>query len=151
MDALKRTSPASPALTGVWIGIAAITMSFAAYTSALVVRQGAAPDWRHFRLPPILFLNTALLLASSGTLEIWDVVNDKKQQPYVHEPNGVRSISAAPQKKLVAWATGHRKVRVLDITTPSKPIEFPQPCDCPAVALNAAGTMLAVANDWTRW
>jgi cytochrome c oxidase subunit 3 len=70
MDALKRTAPASPALTGVWIGIAAITMSFAAYTSALVVRQGAAPDWRHFRLPPILFLNTALLLASSGTLEL---------------------------------------------------------------------------------
>jgi cytochrome c oxidase subunit III len=54
----------------VWIGIAAITMSFAAYTSALVVRQGASPDWRHFRLPPILFLNTALLLASSGTLEL---------------------------------------------------------------------------------
>lgn len=53
-----------------WIGIAAITMSFAAYTSALVVRQGAAPDWRHFRLPPILYLNTPVLLASSGTLEM---------------------------------------------------------------------------------
>lgn len=70
MDALNRTSPPSPARTGVWIGIAAVTMSFAAYTSALVVRQGAAPDWRHFSLPPILFLNTALLLASSGTLEL---------------------------------------------------------------------------------
>jgi cytochrome c oxidase subunit 3 len=54
----------------VWIGIAAITMSFAAYTSALVVRQGAAPDWRHFRLPPILYFNTLLLLASSATLEL---------------------------------------------------------------------------------
>jgi cytochrome c oxidase subunit III len=64
------TSPASPARTGVWIGIAAITMSFAAYTSALIVRQGAAPDWQHFRLPPILYLNTLLLLASSGTLEL---------------------------------------------------------------------------------
>jgi cytochrome c oxidase subunit III len=53
----------------VWIGIAAITMSFAAYTSALVVRQGATPDWQHFNLPPILYLNTLLLLASSGTLE----------------------------------------------------------------------------------
>jgi cytochrome c oxidase subunit 3 len=70
MYALKRPAPASPARTGVWIGIAAITMSFAAYTSALVVRQGAAPDWRHFGLPPILFLNTPLLLASSGTLEL---------------------------------------------------------------------------------
>jgi cytochrome c oxidase subunit III len=66
---LKLTRPSSPARTGVWIGIAAITMSFAAYTSALVVRQGATPDWQHFRLPPILYLNTLLLLASSGTLE----------------------------------------------------------------------------------
>jgi cytochrome c oxidase subunit 3 len=66
---LKLTRPASPARTGVWIGIAAITMSFAAYTSALIVRQGAASDWQHFRLPPILYLNTLLLLASSGALE----------------------------------------------------------------------------------
>jgi cytochrome c oxidase subunit III len=66
---LKLTPPSSPARTGVWIGIAAITMSFAAYTSALIVRQGATPDWQHFRLPLILYPNTLLLLASSGTLE----------------------------------------------------------------------------------
>jgi cytochrome c oxidase subunit 3 len=66
---LKLARPPSPAQTGVWIGIGAITMSFAAYTSALIVRQGASPDWQHFRLPPILYLNTLLLLASSGTLE----------------------------------------------------------------------------------
>jgi cytochrome c oxidase subunit III len=70
VDALKMTVPISPARTGVWIGIAAITMSFAAYTSALVVRQGAAPDWQHFQLPTILYFNTLLLLASSGTLEL---------------------------------------------------------------------------------
>jgi cytochrome c oxidase subunit 3 len=45
-------------------------MSFAAYTSALVVRQGASGDWLHFRLPPILYANTLLLLASSLTLEL---------------------------------------------------------------------------------
>ncbi len=59
----------SPSRTGVWVGIAAITMSFAAFTSAMVVRQGAAPDWLHFRLPPLLYLNTVILLASSATLE----------------------------------------------------------------------------------
>jgi cytochrome c oxidase subunit 3 len=69
MATLKLTRPLSPAQTGVWIGIGAITMSFAAYTSALIVRQGASPDWQHFRLPPVLYLNTLLLLASSGTLE----------------------------------------------------------------------------------
>ena len=70
MTTLRMTAPASPARTGVWIGIAAITMSFAAYTSALVVRQGSGGDWQHFQLPPILYLNTLLLLASSGTLEV---------------------------------------------------------------------------------
>jgi cytochrome c oxidase subunit III len=63
-------SPAAPAQTGVWVGIAAITMSFAAYSSALVVRQGANPDWVHFTLPPILFFNTLVVLASSATLYI---------------------------------------------------------------------------------
>ena len=64
------TPPVASARTGVWIGIATITMSFAAYTSALVVGQGAAPDWQHVRLPPILYLNTLVLLASSATLEL---------------------------------------------------------------------------------
>jgi cytochrome c oxidase subunit 3 len=68
MDTLPVKSPATPAQTGVWVGIAAISMSFAAYTSALVVRQGATADWLHFRLPPILFLNTGLVVASSLTL-----------------------------------------------------------------------------------
>jgi cytochrome c oxidase subunit III len=56
--------------TGVWIGISAILMSFAAFTSAMIVRQGASPDWRHFQLPRILYLNTLILLASSITLGV---------------------------------------------------------------------------------
>ena len=52
------------------MGIAAITMSFAAYTSAMLFRAGSAPDWQHFRLPPILYVNTLVLVASSGTLEL---------------------------------------------------------------------------------
>jgi cytochrome c oxidase subunit 3 len=45
-------------------------MTFAAFTSALIVRQGAALDWRHLTLPRILYFNTLLLLASSVTLEV---------------------------------------------------------------------------------
>ena len=62
--------PAATAQTGVWVGIAAIAMSFAAYSSALVVRQSASPDWRHFDLPRILFFNTFIVLASSATLYV---------------------------------------------------------------------------------
>jgi len=59
-----------PASTGIWVALAAISMSFAALTSALVVRKGGALDWRHFTLPSVLYLNTVVLLASSVTLEI---------------------------------------------------------------------------------
>lgn len=67
--AVKDYSP-PPSSTGIWVVLFAITMMFAAFTSALVVRKGAAIDWQSFRLPPILYFNTLLLLASSVTLEI---------------------------------------------------------------------------------
>ncbi|HEY4053264.1 MAG TPA: cytochrome c oxidase subunit 3 [Terriglobales bacterium] len=56
--------------TGVWVGLAAISMTFAAFTSAMVVRQGSASDWRHFAFPTILYFNTLALIASSFTLQI---------------------------------------------------------------------------------
>ncbi len=59
-----------PSSTGMWVVLAAIAMSFAALTSALVVRKGGATDWRHFTLPSILYFNTLILLASSISLEI---------------------------------------------------------------------------------
>jgi cytochrome c oxidase subunit 3 len=69
LRSVKKYSP-PPASTGIWVVLASITMSFLAFTSALVVRQGGATDWRHLTLPPILYFNTLLLLASSVALEI---------------------------------------------------------------------------------
>src|SRR5271166_4153056 len=66
---VKGPSP-PPASTGIWVILASITMTFAAFTSALIVRQGGATDWRHFTLPPVLYLNTLVIIASSITLEI---------------------------------------------------------------------------------
>ena len=62
--------PGAPARTGIWVALAAIAMSFAAFTSALYVREGAATDWHHIPLPSILWFNTIALIASSVTLEI---------------------------------------------------------------------------------
>jgi cytochrome c oxidase subunit 3 len=67
--AVKDFAP-SPSSTGIWVVLASITMTFAAFTSALIVRQGSSLDWRHLSLPPILYFNTLLLLASSFTLEV---------------------------------------------------------------------------------
>jgi cytochrome c oxidase subunit 3 len=55
--------------SGIWVGIFAITMSFAAFTSALFVREGSAGDWMHLTLPPLLYGNTLALLLSSATLQ----------------------------------------------------------------------------------
>ncbi|MGA9811309.1 MAG: hypothetical protein WBQ64_00950, partial [Terriglobales bacterium] len=59
-----------PASTGMWVVLYAITMTFAALTSALIVRKGSSLDWQSFTLPSILYLNTGLILCSSATLEI---------------------------------------------------------------------------------
>jgi cytochrome c oxidase subunit 3 len=67
---VKDPSSPPPASTGIWVGLAAITMTFAAFTSALIVRQGGASDWHHFTLPPVLYFNTLLILVSSITLEV---------------------------------------------------------------------------------
>src|SRR3974390_867589 len=59
-----------PSSTAVWVLIAGICMTFAAFTSALIVNKGGAANWRHFTLPSILYLNTLVLVGSSVTLEI---------------------------------------------------------------------------------
>ena len=67
---MRSTAEPEAPQTGVWIGLAAITMTFAAFTSAMIVRQGSANDWRHFSFPPILYFNTLVLITSSFTLQI---------------------------------------------------------------------------------
>jgi cytochrome c oxidase subunit III len=59
-----------PSSTAIWVVLFAITMMFAAFTSALIVRKGSYADWRSFTLPPMLYLNTAVLICSSVTLEV---------------------------------------------------------------------------------
>ena len=60
----------SPAQTGVLVLIAGVMMSFAALTSALIVRSGSASPTHHLVLPSILYVTTLLILASSISLQI---------------------------------------------------------------------------------
>lgn len=54
---------------GMWVALAAIAMMFTALTSAYIVRAASGDDWRPLALPRILWLSTALILASSFTFE----------------------------------------------------------------------------------
>jgi cytochrome c oxidase subunit 3 len=96
MTSVSMKSPAAPAQTGVWVGIAAISMSFAAYTSALIVRQGANPDWVHFKLPPILYFNTLVVLASSVTLYLAPLKRRRRD-------SGLAELPAVGARREVRW------------------------------------------------
>lgn len=56
-------------VTGIVLALTAILMFFLALTSSFIVRKGLSNDWVPFNLPRILWLNTAVLLVSSFTLE----------------------------------------------------------------------------------
>lgn len=58
-----------PALMGMWVFLATISMLFAAFTSAYLIRRVAA-DWVPITLPTILWFNTAVLLISSACVEM---------------------------------------------------------------------------------
>ncbi len=75
--------------TGVWVAVSAIAMSFAALTSALIVRQGSGSDWQRFVLPRILYFDTVILIASSYTLEL-----SRKRFATVSSLRGAASKSA---------------------------------------------------------
>jgi cytochrome c oxidase subunit III len=77
--------------SGIWLALFTISMSFAAFTSALFVREGT-PDWGHISLPSILYLNTLLLLCGSATIEI----------SRIHLSAG-RMIEAANSRKSTIW------------------------------------------------
>lgn len=68
-------APLPPALRdhllrlGMWMFVATVTMLFAAFSSAYIVR-GAGTDWRPVAMPGILWLNTLVILVSSGALAL---------------------------------------------------------------------------------
>jgi cytochrome c oxidase subunit 3 len=62
-------SPASLAVFGIWISLVPIFMLFAALATAFVVRREIHLGWGAVELPPIIWLNTIILIASSVTLE----------------------------------------------------------------------------------
>ncbi|MBI1749626.1 MAG: heme-copper oxidase subunit III [Acidobacteria bacterium] len=57
-------------LTGVSLSLAAILMFFMALASSYIVRKGTGNDWQPIDLPRIMWLNTAILVASSITIEV---------------------------------------------------------------------------------
>jgi cytochrome c oxidase subunit III len=75
--------------TGLFVLLAASTMVFAAFTSAFVVRRGLSDDWATMPKPPILLVNTVVLLLSSFVLD-----------------QSRRALKAGDRGKFNLWWTG---------------------------------------------
>lgn len=73
-DSSKRrnSGPTSPKryYSGIAVAIISILMFFMALVSAYLVRIGFKSGWNSFRFPAFVWVNTAILLASSVTLEL---------------------------------------------------------------------------------
>lgn len=71
-DEPERTEPGRLPVTsgqlGLWIFLATATMLFAGFTSAYLVRQTGS-DWQPIPMPPLLWLNTGAIVASSLSFE----------------------------------------------------------------------------------
>jgi cytochrome c oxidase subunit 3 len=59
---------AGPYPMGLMTLLATVTMLFSAFTAALLMRRGGG-DWEPLRVPPVLWLNTVLLVGSSALVE----------------------------------------------------------------------------------
>ena len=52
---------------------------------------------------------------SAGSFELWNLNSGRRREPHFLEPNGVRAVAACPERRMVAWVTGHRKVCVWEV------------------------------------
>jgi cytochrome c oxidase subunit 3 len=68
-DPDRRRDPGRIAILGMWVALVPIGMLFMAFVSAYVVRHGVGQSWTPGNVPGLLWVNTALLGASSVALE----------------------------------------------------------------------------------
>jgi len=90
---------------GLWLFLATVTMLFAAFASAYVVRRSGS-DWRHVPLPSILWWNTLILAASSAAVETASYVVQPFRPASSGKPKGLHYTRMASAAMLVAFALG---------------------------------------------
>jgi cytochrome c oxidase subunit III len=74
----ERSQKMHPHKFTLWVAIGSITMMFAGFTSAYIVKSNMA-GWQAVQMPKIFFLSTALILISSATLYVAQKVFKQRQ------------------------------------------------------------------------
>ena len=89
---------------GMFFALAAVVMLFVSFTSAYIVRQGVGTwseasaryvtDWQPLSLPPLLWVNTIILLASSFTMAMAQRALSRKLQNKAAPRRGASPVAA---------------------------------------------------------
>jgi cytochrome c oxidase subunit III len=85
--------------TGIALGIVSILMFFMALASAFLVRKGN-PDWVPVHIPPLMWANTLVLLASSAALEM------ARKRLAANDPTGFKKLWTLTTILGLAFVTG---------------------------------------------
>jgi WD40 repeat protein len=86
-------------------------------------------------------------IARPTTLFLFDLANGQTRKFSFGVPYGIRAIAGLPDRRVAAWATDTKLLRLQDITRPpSKAVVLKN--DCRALALSADGRLLAITSDW---
>jgi WD40 repeat protein len=86
-------------------------------------------------------------VARPATLFLLELPAGNKRRLPFDVVNGIRALAALPDRKLAAWATDTKVLRVQDVSRPPGKAAVLQK-DCRAIALSIDGRRLAVTSDW---
>jgi cytochrome c oxidase subunit 3 len=103
---------------GVWMFLATVVMLFAAFTSAYIVRRSAS-DWTPIELPWILWVNTAVLVASSLALEGGRFAS--RQGKIVSARHGLSAAAGLGLLFLAGQVTAWRELAARGVYLPTSP------------------------------
>jgi cytochrome c oxidase subunit 3 len=105
---------------GLWMFLATVTMLFAAFASAYVVRRSGS-DWLHVPLPPILWWNTLVLAASSVAVEAAGWLGRPKGRHYSWSTAAMFVAFALGVAFLAGQAEAWRQLRDAGVYLPTSP------------------------------
>jgi WD40 repeat protein len=86
-------------------------------------------------------------VARPSTLFLLDLPSGRPRNFPFDVVNGIRAVAGLPDRRIAAWVTDNKILRLQDITRPKgKPVTLRN--DCRALALSADGRRMAVSSDW---
>jgi WD40 repeat protein len=86
-------------------------------------------------------------VARPATLFLLDLPSGKPRPTSFGVVNGIRAVAALPDRRLAAWVTDNKLLRVQDITRPPRPAVTLR-TDGRALALSPDARRVAVSSDW---